>query len=365
MGGGGSKSSSTTTQKYNTNIVTKNDLNIMSQNLNSSVSNTIMNAATKCSDSITQLQKVQLTNMNVVGDFNLSANQGQQAAITFDCVQVSEIKSAIANNLVTELMNGINSNFTTDVLDKLDANAKSDSASGAGSSMLSGPASSNSSSNIDYNFNSTTDIHKKIVNIVQNSITNNLDIKSIQSCISSINNSQIVGATNVNVGGNAIIAVDQKQSSNLLASCLQKSNIGNNIASDVASKLGLTVTEDVSTKKSTTASTSASSTAESRGPAESVGSGISTAAQGAGTGIGNVYTGMGTGLSNAFGGFGSMFSGGEGGETNWGLIIFSIICCIMILIIGGGGLYFYMNSGDIQKKLQPRQGGGSNFSFRK
>jgi hypothetical protein len=359
MGGGGSKSSSSTSQKYNTNIVTKDDLNIMSQNLSSAVSTTIMNAAMKCSASITQLQKVQLTNMNVVGDFNLSAKQGQQAAMTFDCVQVSEIKSAIANNLVTELMNGINGNFTTDVLDKLDANAKSNSASGAGSSMLSGPTSSNSSSNIDYNFNSTTDIHKNIVNVVQNSIVNKLDIKSIQSCIASINQSQIVGATNVNVGGTVFVAVDQVQSSNLLASCLQKSNIGNNIASDVASKLGLTVTEDVSTKKSTTASTSASSTAESRGPAESVGSGISTAAQGTGTGIGNVYTGMGTGLSNVFGGFGSMFSsGGESGGTNWGLIIFSIICCIMILIIGGGGLYLYMN-GDI-----PKHKGGS-FSFKK
>jgi hypothetical protein len=314
-----------------------------------------------CSGSITQLQKVQLTNITTLGDFNLTANQGQQSAMTFDCIQVSDIKSAIANDLVTELMSGINGNFTTDVLDKLDANAKSNSASGAGSAMMSGPTSSNTSSNIDYNFNSTTDIHKNIVNTVQNSITNNLDIKSVQSCIANINNSQIVGATNVNVGGNVIVAVDQKQSSNLLASCLQKSSIGNNIASDVATKLGLTVTEDVTTKKSTTASTSASSTAESRGPAESVGTGISTAAQGAGTGLGNVYTGMGTGLSNAFGGFGSMFSGGESGETNWGLIISSVICCILILLVGAGGLYFYMKKGSIPNQ----RGGSSNFKFKK
>jgi hypothetical protein len=335
MGGGSSSSRSSVTQKYDTTIVKKEDINILSENVNSAISNTVIKQASICSASIAELQKVDFSNMAVGGDFNLTVNQEQQAALTFNCVQITDIKNVIANELFSQLMENVNTNFTSDIVDKLEANAKSNSASGAGSSLLSGPSSSNSNANVDYKYKDINDIHKNIQNIVKNSITNNLDIKSIQDCISKITQTQQVGVKNITIDGNVIAAIDQKQATSLLTSCMQKSSIGTNITGDIISKLGLTVEDSSTTKKSTTLSTGTSSTAESRGPMESIGSGVSTAAQGLGSGVGNAFGGV-------FGGFGNMFSNSDG-STNWGIIIFSVICCVMILIIGGAGLWWYTN----------------------
>ena len=43
----------------------------MNKSVNNFVSNTIVNQASACSASITQLQKVDFSNMKVAGDFNL------------------------------------------------------------------------------------------------------------------------------------------------------------------------------------------------------------------------------------------------------------------------------------------------------
>ena len=67
----GGSSSSTVNQKYDTTIVNRSDINVLNKNINNFVADTVVNQASKCSASISQLQSVDLSDMKIAGDLDI------------------------------------------------------------------------------------------------------------------------------------------------------------------------------------------------------------------------------------------------------------------------------------------------------
>jgi hypothetical protein len=319
---GGSSSKATTTNTYNTQIVNKNDLELLNKSVNDFVSNTVINQASNCSSTISQLQDVSFTDINAKGDIVLgSVDQTQSSAITFDCVQLSTFQNDIANGVLQQYMNAIQNSYSTSAISEMTAAAKTNAGDQFGST---GKAKSNSKSNNNYNFTSVTDTHQDIQNIVENAITNNMSMTDTQSCMASVAASQSVNYARITTEGNLTSQpISQTQSSSLLAKCLQEKNNGNKISNQVAAQLGLQIAAESDVQTSATMAGTSAATAENVG----------------------VFQSAGEGMASMFTGIGNMFGGIFGGMSSTPIIICLVVCCTLS-ILGVGGYYMYSEGGD-------------------
>lgn len=306
MGSSGSKSK--VNQKYETTIINRSDIDILNKSVNDFVTNTVVNQASKCSANITQLQTVDLSNMKIAGDLVIGEiDQKQTAAITFDCVQVSSFSNNIANGIMTQYVETMNNNMSIDTLDKIVASADSKVESG----FLNTGGGGGSSSNIktDYKYTATNETSKNIQNIIQNSITNNLNLDDLQECVASVKASQEVVAAGTEVGGNVNIGViRQDQASTLLGKCVQQRNNANDITNQIINDLGLTIDETNSVKKTMESESKATSKNEAKG----------------------VFESLGDGIGGILGGFGDLFGGLMSNQV---ALIASSVCIVIIIIV--------------------------------
>jgi len=311
MGGSASSSNSFVS---NTNIVTNDQLSMLNMNSNNFVASTVVDQAAKCSAGMNLTQTVDLSNMIVGGDLNYSADQSQDAAISFSCVQVSNFQSDIANGIMDKMVGALNSSYSTQALDKLAQTAK---ASGESQFGGTGPDVS-STTNATYNFNQTTNINKDIKNVLQNSITNNLKLSDISDCISQVNLAQNTNFSGTRVGGNANIGVKQSQAAKAVTDCVQKKGISTAITNQAVKDLGLTVSNTGTVKKETDVSQTSESEAKSVGVFQSIGQGV-----------GSILSGVGDLMSGLF--------------TGPALIIGGIICIVLLLCCSISIAIYMMN----------------------
>lgn len=330
----GGSSSSSVTQKYDTNIVNRSDINVLNQQINDFVANTVVNQAAKCSQSVAQLQTVDLSSMSITGDLTIdSVDQTQSANVTFDCVQVSAFKNDIANGVMDKFTTAIANSYDANVIDKLNAAASTSSSSGFANTA----GSTDSSVNVDYKFTSVTDTHKNLQNILKNSIANNLNLNDIQDCVSQVKNDQKIVFAGTTVGGSVKLgAIKQNQAATLMTKCVQQKNIANAITNQIISDTGITVKEESTVKKDTSIDTLAKSEAKNSGLFESVGQGLKSAFEG----LGSMFSGL----------FGGLLSGYIGSILSCCLVI----CCILSIVFG---LKKFM-SGPSSTTNPPPQAGG-------
>lgn len=341
---GGSSSKSSTTNKSTTTVVNNSDLQLLNENINNFVSNTVVNQAASCSASISQLQNVNFSHITTTGDFTVDGvSQNQKAAITFDCVQLSAFQNDIANGVLTQYMDAISNSYDTSAIASMTASAQATAQNQFGTTSGS---KSNSSSNNEYTFNSTTNVNQDIKNIVENSITNNMSLSDMQDCMASVKNSQSINFSDIDVGGNFTVkALSQTQAADLYAKCMQEKNNGNKISNQIAADLGLTVTTEATNSSISELSGTSTSEASNTG----------------------VFQSMGEGVASVLKGFGDMWSGILG-SLGFGDPTISLYCCIAIIVlavIGGGGYYLYQQSqnGDQSMGDDLDQMGGTLVKF--
>lgn len=312
----GNTASSTNVQQYKSTIVNKDDISILNESINQSISNTIVNQAKNCSASISQLQDIDLAGTTVEGNFNLGpVNQTQSSALTFSCVTLSEFQNQLANNMLAKYSNSLSTAFSTEAETKLNAAAEAAATSGFAAT---GSTNTNSTNLTNYNYNEETDVNKNIQNVVKNVINNNLNISDMQSCISNIKGDQSVNLSGMTVHGNMTIqAINQTQASSLASECVLKSNNANNASTAIANALGITVNDENSIKKTTAISSTAAAESVNRGVFESLGAGLSTAFQGFGSMLGSIF----------------------------GSPVILLVCCVGIVIALCAAYYFLMGGG--------------------
>lgn len=265
---GASSSSSKVNQKYDTTIINRSDITLLNQTINDYTANTIMENATSCSGGLTQMQIFDMSNAKIKGDLNLNINQSQTGAINFDCIQTVVMTSDIANGIMEKMVSALTNNIDKTIVDKLEALASTKSTSGFASTDF---GKSTSEVKIDYKYTDITETHKNISNIMQNSITNNLNLKNIQDCITYTKQSQLVDLKYITVDGNAIIAIQQNQAAEMVAKCVQDSTFSNKIINQVIKDLDLQIDETSKITKQTDIKSEAETERISNGVFESIG----------------------------------------------------------------------------------------------
>lgn len=265
----GAGSSSQATAKYDTTVVDENYFKSLSKNINTFTANTIMEVASKQSASISQLQKIDLQFGNVEGDLVVGdVSQKQTANLTFDAVNVNNFSNQLANGILDKMTNALKNDFTAKAMAQIEANAEAKSKTG----FLSIPQATNSSTNVDFKYDQKNIVSRDISNILENSITNNLTMKSLNECISRVQQQQKYSLVADNVKGNVKIgAITQEMASSSLTKCINQTDMGGNIVNQVAKDLGITSTSTSSTDLTTKMSAEAKSEQVATGLFEDLG----------------------------------------------------------------------------------------------
>jgi hypothetical protein len=264
------------------------------------------------------MQTFDMHGTRIAGDLNIGGiTQNQSQKVDFSCVNVTEIAGTVGNEILAKMMTNLDTKFDASMLDKLNSSANTDNNTGFGGGI---GANVNSNSNINYKSTTVNENRKKIENVVKNSITNNMNLKSVQECTMNAMQQQSVDLSNMNVGGNANIGkVEQTQVLDLVAKCVNNSKMGSNIINKIANDLGLTVKEVTVVKKETELDSSATTKNVATGPIQDLG-----------TAVGSIFGGI-------FGGLSKLIL--------IPVILFIICCCLcccgllvfMMMGSGGGG----------------------------
>jgi len=253
----GNKASSRSRVENETVVLNQTDIDICNQNINSIVTNSIVNAASSCSASINQLQKIVIKDIKSKSDVSITTGQKQTAALTFDCINSSQIRNDIAQNIITKLMNDLTENNKTDILDKLNAISQ---AKQENKGLPTSLASSSSSDQEVVNKTRIENISRTHLNeVIQNSVVNNFTTNDVSSAIATVVNSQEANIQKVDVEGKVLIALTQEQGAELMLKVINKKDIGNKITNSLTTGLGVKIEKDTTSdiKKDTSAQSSA------------------------------------------------------------------------------------------------------------
>jgi hypothetical protein len=269
---GGSSSKSNLEVVNNTTVINQDELTMINESINNFSAEAVVNAANSCSASITQLQGIKFKNINVAGDFNLDVNQSQDAAMTFSCVNETKVTQDIANGLVKNMMANLEKTNNQDILAKLDATAKTKQENGS----ISGIANqAQSNAKITNNITSVNSTKRHLENVVKNSVGANFKTDIVSNCIANINSGQDVQVENVKVGGNMMAAVGQKQSATLMATCMNKTDVGNKITNTIMDALDIKVKDENTQKATSDVKASASTEQINKGLVDEIFGGLS------------------------------------------------------------------------------------------
>jgi hypothetical protein len=226
-------------------IVNKNFLKSVSENINSQISNTVLKDAKACSADINNNQSITINKINTKGDFVFNSTQKQTAALTFSCIQITNVRNTAASNIATDMKNNLASNATSEALSVLETKAAQDTKVGFGASAK--IKSTQNDTQIS-NYESSNDTHKEITNVLKNIVENNFSSETISKCISQVNNNQNLTLQEINIEGKAVIAIDQTQAADVISECIQKSDVGGDIINAAATAFDVKVVDEASSK---------------------------------------------------------------------------------------------------------------------
>jgi hypothetical protein len=289
------------TQENKQLYIDQDTIKSVSKQINNQISNTIIKTAKECTADINNNQAIILKGINTKGNFNFNATQNQAAALTFSCVQSSKVRNMAGSEIISDMTNALTNNISNEALSELKQNAKNSASASFGAI---GNVASNTKTNAINDYKSITQNNKDIENVVKNSVENNFSSETVSHCIAQANNNQTINLQEVNVGGEAVIAIDQNQAANVVAECIQSDDIGSKIINTALGAFQIAVRDESKSVSIQNSSSEIKSTAHNAGYFES---------------IGDLF-------SSIFSGIGGIFG-------HPGAIIASVCCCIVILVL--------------------------------
>lgn len=320
----GKKSSASTTTDNSKKIVRRSELNMVNEQANSFASDIAFKAAKACSSGMSQLNHVDWTGAEVVGDFNMAIDQKNEAAVTFDCVQADKVSGDMAAGIINKIAGSLESNYSTDLLDKMNSEAQAKQKDGWGNIPMGASSSSSSTTNIN-KLDFKEESRKNLQNTIKNNTEMNFSQDTVSECTSEYKQANVGSFKDMKIGGNVNTVLKQSNAMKAMSSCKQMNDAISKITQATASDLGIKVVDESSTAQSTDISSSSSSTQES---------------QGVGDAIGDVFRGV-----------GQMFGGMYGGSALIAVVVVVGICAVLTLGMSDAG----------QDQIS-RMGGGSKKS---
>jgi len=321
MGGTESKTAAMLTS--NTTVINQSSLNYMNSLVNNAAINTMIESVKKCSASIIQNQKLTIKNIKCGDNCNIALFQDQTAWLDFTCAQKDDVQMEVINKMIDTINQSLNSGASNDLVNKMNSNLKTKSQQEWGTFPWSG-----STANTDLKQNINNYVQNKnntnITNAIQNSVYANFKNSNINECITKIISNQEISAQDISAGKNFSFTINQSQTSKLISSCIQNSNVTNRVVADVTKFAGL----DLQIKNDTGVSTESTATTETT----AVNSGFLQ-------GIGSVFSGIGSAFSNILSGFGltalTPFMAPSSASSSMCCLC---LCCLLILVLLMGGM---------------------------
>ena len=309
---GNTTSQANISQQNNQLFINKDYVKSVSEQINSQISNTLIKNAKACTADINNNQAITIKGFTTKGDFDFNTKQTQAAALTFSCVQSTKVRNTAGSEIIANMTNSLQNTVNNEALAKLDQNAKNSASSSFGAI---GNVQTNTNVNAINNYKSVTENHKDIENVLKNIVQNNFTSENVSNCISQVNNNQTINLQEVNVGGKAVIAIDQNQAANVVSECVQRDDVGNSIMNAATSALGVNV-EDKTTSKSVQES-------KSEVVSEAHQAGVLEGLQG-------ILSGLLSGLTSIF-------------SSPGGIILSIACCCVLCILIAVGGYFISEN----------------------
>jgi hypothetical protein len=290
LGSSSSEPDSKTTITDKKYFINKTNVDVINKNIVNTMANTIMNTAQKCGANATSTQTIDVRNLEAEGDINIDTNQSNLVTLNFGCVQSGTMRSTIAQDLYTQMFNSLQNSNSTEMLSNLESEAASKLNSGFGS-WGSGQATSASDTNIDYRNESETDMN--IQNVIQKSIENNFSSEDIKECTSKLAGNQTQYYDDIKSNrGNINLRLNQEMALSSLSNCNQFQETANDITNKITDVLSVAVVNENTTKAETTVKAKTYSDTVAKGPFESIGEGIGSAARGIGEGFGSFFSAL-------------------------------------------------------------------------
>lgn len=270
---GGSQSQSAVNEVNNTLIANNTSVNILNENLNNVVVNSIMNEAKTCTAGIFQGQNIVIKGVHAAtGSINLNVTQNAASTLSFQCVNVSVVMNQAGNQMLQQIMSNLQTSTSAAALSQMEALAAAAATTGAGAQA----SGSTSTVNQIINFNEINTTNTNLKNVVQNSIQSNFTSNVVQNCIATVANNQNISIENITTEiGSISTVIDQTTAVNLVTSCVNSTNIGNSVTQSIMSALGISTTASSETELTSSQSGTAESKAESTGPIQDLFNGIS------------------------------------------------------------------------------------------
>jgi hypothetical protein len=248
---GASSSVATSIKNYNVN---KSDLEVMNQQVNEFVSNSVTTAAASCGASSSLYVANKIGDIRVVGKKNkakIGIDTEQDAILTFQCIQESIQKTDVSNEMAQSIMNNLSQTVDTQTVAKLMQEAEAKNTTGAFA-----PPWGSASSEVNVNVETTNinDTKRKLSNLVSNSVANNVSNDDIKECFAAIafTASNEVGKIDIFGEENEFeLSMSSKQISKSFATCQQLTQQTSAVTTAITTALGLTIIDDTKIKNET------------------------------------------------------------------------------------------------------------------
>ncbi len=290
---GNSESTSNVYTQNNQLTVNQNAFNSSVEQINSTISSTSVEQAKSCSAAMNLGQYVNFEGITTGGDFTVDINQNMSAALTFNCIQASEVRQVAGANIITGITDSVANSADNQMIQAIESAAKSKTDAG----FMGGIGNIESNSNVT-SINNTTTVNQSVVNlnkVVKNIVENKFSTKTIDDCVSKVNSTQDANFKRITVGGNAVIAIKQDMAIKNMTDCLQKSSVGAEIMNEAKNALGVKVVNE----NKSTASQEGKSSASAETKTEGVGTalnqtlgGLAGVVDSAGKAVGSILGGI-------------------------------------------------------------------------
>jgi hypothetical protein len=239
--------------KISKTIINNNTLEVINQNINEYVVNTIVKNAGSCSSSAGTYNEMIIGNVELGGKdniINVKSESLQDIELTLNCLQQSIQQTEIGKDIATSIMNQLMEHIDNDIMTKL-INSSSPKYSKEPSNPFAPTRNNIAITSTDYQ---ETDTTRKLSNLVVNRVSSNLNVSDIKNCFlrSSQSISQKIGDMQVYGEENRInIKMTGKQVIKSFATCKQLTEQTSYVMTQILTDLGVEVS-DTTINKSVT-----------------------------------------------------------------------------------------------------------------
>jgi hypothetical protein len=281
----GTSASSTSAVVTNKKIVTEQELESLTQQINKIAIDTIINNTSKAdvNSNINQMSTMGDLNISGIRNAKVKYDSTQKSDLSFviDVSQSDKINQTVISAAAQTVADKLYNNFTTSSSDTAKAKSQAESNTEL-LSVLAQSSNSDSAAITNTNIDIENRIKQKISRVISNDLSQNFTSENMKQCLSNLIAAQTRSTGDVNITdiANADISVmnEQTLTANFKSSCQQFSDTVQQINHDFAQNTGILSDFSTATISNTDMDTTSSAAATAKGSdASSKGSSISTA----------------------------------------------------------------------------------------